>query len=297
MRREAFAQYNPVINFIFFIGAVVMGMFFIHPVSAALSALCALAYYIWLKRAGSFKFIVYLAVLFIVLTALNPFFNTQGSLVLFMVFKRPYTLESLLYGATLAGMVVSTLCWFACYNAVMTSDRFIYLFGKILPSVSLTVSMILRLIPNFQRRAERITSARECIGMAGASSDGKIKRLRNGAVVLNTMLAWSLEDGMITADSMLSRGYGSGKRSSFAVYRFDRYNVIIMAVLLITGGATVVFSFLGGMRAEFVPVMRIAWFADPAMLAGHICYLLFMLIPTALNIKEAVVWRILRSRI
>jgi len=287
MKIDAFGTYNPITNFVFFIGAVVMGMFFIHPVSVCCSIVCSLIYYFWLKRLKGFRLLAYLVILFMVLTVLNPFFNTDGQIVLFWAFARPYTLESLIYGATLAGMVVSALCWFACYNCVMTSDKFIYMFGRITPSLSLIISMILRLIPHFRRKAAQIASARACIGLAGDSSAGLWERLRNGAVILNTMTGWSLENGIITADSMRARGYGSGKRSSFAVYRFDGANILCLAVLALLMAATIVCAAFGGMHAVFTPRIDLTWFGYPWMLAGNITYVLFMLTPMFVNVKES----------
>ncbi len=37
--------------------------------------------------------------------------------------------------------------WFSCYNKVMTSDKFIYLFGRLIPALSLILSMALRFVP------------------------------------------------------------------------------------------------------------------------------------------------------
>lgn len=274
-----------------------MGMFFIHPVSAVCSVACSLFYYFWLKRIKGFRFLIYLVILFTVLTVLNPFFNTDGHVILFWAFGRPYTLESLMYGATLAGMVVSALTWFACYNAVMTSDKFIYLFGRITPAVSLIVSMILRLIPDFRKKASQISSARACIGMAGSSSESLAERLRNGTIVLSTLTGWSLENGIIKADSMRSRGYGSARRTSFAIYRFDSHNIICMAVLTVLMAAVIVCAGFGGMHAVFTPDIDIAWFGNIWMLAGHIVYVLFMIVPMLLNIKEALFWKICSARI
>lgn len=43
----------------------------------------------------------------------------------------PLTLESLWYGAAAGGMLVCILMWFHCYNVVMTSEKFIHLFGRV----------------------------------------------------------------------------------------------------------------------------------------------------------------------
>ena len=77
---------------------------------------------------------------------------------------RPYTKEAFFYGMALAAMVITVFLWFL-HNVVMTSDKFIYLFGSLLPSVSLLFIMILRLIPGYQKRIRQIQEARSSVGL------------------------------------------------------------------------------------------------------------------------------------
>ena len=97
---------------------------------------------------------------------------------------------------------------------------------------------------------------------------------------------------MVTGDSMRARGYGAAKRSSFMIYRMTVTDCILLAVMLVLIGATIVAAFFGQFAATFVPAIDIA----PVSwgLAAYTCYLL---IPSALHIKEAVQWRISRSKI
>ena len=125
VNKDIFSTYNPIINFLFFMGAVILGMFFVHPALLACSVLLSFAYYITIRKSRSLKFLAGMIPLFVVLSAINPLFNTNGETVLFTYFGgRPYTLEALFYGIAIAAMFVSILTWFACYNAVMTSDKF-----------------------------------------------------------------------------------------------------------------------------------------------------------------------------
>ena len=95
----------------------------------------------------------HVAALRVVLSLVSPLFNTNGSIVLFTYLGgRPYTLESLYYGMVLAVMFISVIIWFASYNIVMTTDKFLYIFGKAAPSISLVLSMIMRLVPGFQKK-------------------------------------------------------------------------------------------------------------------------------------------------
>ncbi len=59
------------------------------------------------------------------------------------------TLESLVYGIVLGAVMFVVIQWFSCYNEIMTTDKFIYLFGKLIPALSLILSMALRFVPRF----------------------------------------------------------------------------------------------------------------------------------------------------
>ena len=147
-------------------------------------------------------------------TLINPLLNTQGSRVLFTYMGgRPYTAEALFYGMALAAMFAAVVLWFSCYNVVMTSDKFIHMFGRMAPSVSLILTMVLRLVPGYRRRLRQISTARRCIGMAGGSTagpPGRRERMRNGMAEVSALTSWAFESGIVTADSMRGRGYGSG---------------------------------------------------------------------------------------
>ena len=295
--KDEFATYNPITNIVFFLGAIILGMFFIHPVFVGVSLIIGVIYLFILKKKRALKELLFMLIMFIVISALNPVFNRQGATVLFRLCNRPYTMESLIYGMTLGGMAVAILCWFACYNCIMTSDKFIYIFGKIIPSVSLILSMILRLIPNLTRKTQQIISARSCIGMAGSSSGTRMEKIRNGTMVLSTLTSWSLEGGIIMADSMRSRGYGSGKRTTFAKYRFDTRNLVLTLIMAVLIGVTIFCATKGATQAEYVPYLTMSWFGDVFMFLGVLAYAVFLLIPVFLDIKETIKWHILRSKI
>ena len=230
--------------------------------------------------------------MFLILTAINPLFNTYGAHILFSVFGRPYTLEALLYGAAIASVFVVMMLWFGCYNAVMTSDKFTSLFGNLIPALSLLLVMVLRLIPNFIRKTKQIIGARKSIGKGAAEQSSTKEKLLDGMTVLSSLTDWALEGSVVTGDSMRARGYGTAKRSSFMIYRMKTgdwlliVSIPILLVLIITAAC------LGQMAAVFTPEIQISpvsW--------GIIPYTVYLLIPIALHTKEAIQWHISRSKI
>lgn len=284
---DAFSKCHPAVNFLFFAGAIGCGVVIQHPVYLAAGLLCGGSYYLLLKGTRG---LLRLLPLFVLVAAMNPLFNTQGQQVLFRIFGRPYTLEALLYGLAIAAMFVSMMLWFGCYNRVLTGDKFTSLFGNLIPALSLVLVMVFRMVPNFIRKIRQITGARRSIGRGAGESTAE--KLSEGLTVLGTLTAWALEGSLVTADSMRARGYGTGRRGSFMIYSMEKRDWGLLWAMALLLGLTVLAACLGQTEARYTPALFVAapgWGIWP--------YAAYLLIPTALHVKEAIQWRILRSKI
>lgn len=293
MRSDAFCKCHPAVNFFFFVGAIGSAMLIQHPAYLLAGIVAGGIYYLLLNGEKGWKLIAGMIPLFLVLTAINPLLNTYGRTVLFTYFGRPYTREALCYGGAIAAIFVEMLLWFGCYNAVLTSDKFTSLFGNLIPALSLLLVMVLRLIPSFLRKAKQISGARSSIGRGVAEQGSTKEKLTEGLTVLGALTSWALEGSIVTADSMRSRGYGSGKHTSFMRYRMTSSDWILLAVQILL---LAVMLFCGDRTATYTPDYYVSPLT-PVSALGLIAYWAFLLIPTALHIKEAVQWHISISKI
>ena len=287
---DAFSKCHPAVNFLFFAGAISMAVVIQHPAFLLAGVLAAAVYYLLLTGNRGWKTILLLLPMFLVLTAVNPLLNTLGNTPLFLVLGRPYTLEALYYGGALAAVFVVVMLWFGCYNRVLTSDKFTSLFGGLIPSISLLLVMVLRLIPNFIRKAQQLMGARRSIGKSQMATTKE--KCREGALLLGALTGWALEGGVVTGDSMRARGYGAAKRTSFMIYRMRLSDWCLVAVMITLMALSVTALCLGQTEALFVPNLQLApisW--------GLAAYTGYLLIPTILHGKEAIQWHISRSRI
>ena len=290
--RDAFSKCHPAVNFLFFVGAIGMSVVIQHPAYLFTGLLTGAIYYLLLNGKRGLKTILGLLPVFIILTVINPLLNTLGATPLFYLGGRPYTLEALLYGAVTACMFVAILLWLGCYNKVLTSDKFTCLFGSLIPSISLLLVMVFRMVPNFIRKTQQIIGARKSIGKGIGETATTKEKLISGGTVLGALTSWALEGSVVTGDSMRARGYGTAKRSSFMIYRMTWADWILLAVMLTLLGVTIVAVCSGQFAAEFVPAIELApisW--------GFAAYTCYLLIPSALHSKEAVQWHISRSKI
>lgn len=292
--KDSFSSYHPIVNLTYFILVIGISIFIMHPIIIAVSFLSSIIYSIKLngKTAVKFNFLYMMPVMFIS-AAFNPIFVHEGATVLTYFFNgNPLTLESIIYGSASSAMLVAVIIWFSCFNCVMSSDKLIFLFGRIMPGMSLILSMVLRLVPRYKSQIKNIANGQKCIGR-DISKGRMSERARNGLKIMSIMLTWALENGVDTADSMKSRGYGLRGRTSFSNYRFDsRDKKAILAMSLI--GIVMIYGMASGcMYIRFYPTVKIADFTN----FGVTVYLLFGILccmPVIIEFGEEVKWKYLK---
>ena len=112
-------------------------------------------------------------------------------------------------------MLAAVVLWFLCCTAVLTADKFVYLFGRVIPVCSLLLSMTLRFIPKFKMQFAQVQEAQKCIGR-DLESGSLLRRMKLAVTMFSMMITWSMETAIETADSMKSRGYGLPGRTAFS---------------------------------------------------------------------------------
>lgn len=233
---DRFSEYHPIVNFVYFAIILSFIMIFLNPICILISLISGVIYY---KKMPFWLNII------IVCTALiNPLFSHEGSTILaYLPSKNPLTLESIIYGLVSGVLMANMILWFMCYSKVMTSDKFIFLFGKIFPSLSLVLSMVLRFIPKFKYQLEIVNQANFFKKDANF-----MQKIKNKADILSIMITWSLENAIETSDSMKSRGYGITKRTAFSVFIFNKRDENMLIWILFLG----IFTFLGFISKVFL---------------------------------------------
>ncbi len=293
--RDTFSGYHPGINFLYFGLVFLFTMFLLHPVSLLISLGCALCYAIYLNGRKAVRFsLLFLLPMMLLAAVINPAFNHEGATLLtYLPSGNPLTLESIVYGLIAAVMLASIITWFSCYNAVMTSDKFVYLFGRVIPALSLVLSMTLRFVPKFKAQLQVVSEAQRCIGR-DTSEGSLLQRAKNAITIFSIMVTWALENAIETADSMKSRGYGLPGRTAFSIYRFDDRDRTALLWLLFCGVYLLSGWAAGGFSWRYYPTIRGAA-VTPFTVSFQIVYLALCLTPVILNRWEDKKWKLLRS--
>ena len=294
--KDAFSGYHPAINFLYFALVLLFSMCLMHPAYLAISLAGALAYDITLKGRKAVRFAVIGLLPMAALAALvNPAFNHEGATILtYLPSGNPLTLESMLYGVAAAVMLASVVLWFATYNEIMSSDKFVYLFGRVIPALSLVLSMVLRFIPKFKTQMQTVSEAQACIGR-DTKNGSVFRRAGNAVKIFSIMVTWSLENAIETADSMRSRGYGLPGRTAFSIYHFDDRDKSALVWLIFCGTYIISGWMAGGTYFRYYPTTKGIVFT-PMTVSFMLVYLALVLTPVILDRKEDRQWQSLQSK-
>ena len=277
---RAFCACHPAVNMLFFAIVLLFGMMFYHPVLLGIAFAGAFVCSLLLcGRQTLRRFAAFLLPTWALVALVNTLFNHYGVTTLFFLpGGNRVTLEAVCHGLAVGGMAVTVFLWFTCYNAVVTSDKFLHGFGKRLPTTALLVSMTLRVLPLYARRLQMIRTAQRGIG-------GQTQGVRGAVHTLGILTTWSLENAVETADSMKGRGYGLRGRTHYSRFVWTRRDTALIVWCLAAFVVIAVGMAAGLTRADYNP--RIVFPARTAFTwIVYIVYALVCMTPMLLESVE-----------
>ena len=278
-----FASCHPAINFIYFACVIASALLIDHPAYLAISFACAFAYTAKLNRLKGILFGLILIPCAAAFALWYSSYNHFGVTVLRQnLVSNNITLESIVYGLVLGLMVAGAMIWFSCVHAIFTTDKVVYLFGKLSPRLSLFLSILLRMVPRIKQQAKKLNTAQ--MGIGRAVNQGNIfTRIRNALRIFSMLITWTIDMLTNASESMQSRGSTLRGRTAFSIYRFDNrdraYVVALFAAMTVFGMGMLLKQ--GYARYEpairFMPVTALS-------VVFYIGYAVLCLMPLALDL-------------
>jgi len=287
-----FSRHHPLPLFCFFAAAILVTLITYHPVVSALSLLFSFFYSVYKKPFKKILLIVLFDMFIIVfITLTNSAFTNQGDTVLFAVGKIAFTREEILYGLVLSALLTAVLSWFNFMNALFSNDKFLYLFGKILPRTALILSLSLKSIPMFRKKAEAIRDGQTGLGL-------KVKnrfkhRLGNEVRIFGGLFSWAFEKAFDTAAAMKARAYGLKKRSSYSRYYFGGRDLFLIIFIIVFTGVFFWGKWTGTLNYSFYPRLANINYNIFPLIVYFACGLFFAG-PLISEISETIKWHNLK---
>ena len=277
-----FDNYHPAIELLYFAAVFLMTICFDHPIYVLISFVTAVIYSVYLrgKKAAVWNLLL-LAVMaaYAIYYASYHHFGVTALKTNFI--GNQITLEAFAYGMVTGCRLITVLMWGSCLYVLVTTDKIVFLLGRISPKLSLYVSILFRSVPQIIQQAKKIETAREGI-YKGIRQGNAFERLSHTAGVLSILITWTIEDAIEKAAAMKCRGYSLKGRSAFAIYRFDnrdRSLVIAMAAMLTIFFMAVMFE---QTTIYYDPVIVMNP-VTPLSVVFYICYVGFLCLPVGLE--------------
>lgn len=289
-----FRSLHPIVLLAYYAGGITFGLLLFHPIILAAAWVAAIVVNLHLDGGREWRrWSIPMLVGFVLIMVTNPLISHRGRTVITYWGDIPLTLESVVYGITLAMSILYVLTLFVSYRLVMTEQKFLFLFSRISPKAALVTMMAAGLVPRLRRRMGELMLVQRARGVT--VMEGSLgTRARNGARIVSTLLAWTLEDALQTADSMQARGYGTGKRSSYPGYRFRARDGWTLSALGVCALAILAAWASGhGMMAIYPKLGSFRLTAGDA--AAMASYLVFLFVPLCLEWRDRGTWRMLAS--
>lgn len=287
-------QCHPFASFLFFAVLLAFIMFISNPVITVLSVISGLIFLVTLGAKIKLRDAVFYFLLILASSVVNPMFVHKGETVLFFLNDNPITAEAFLYGADIGASIVGIIIWFRCFNIVMTNEKILFLFGKILPKTAFVISSAMGFIPTIKLKAEEIKTAEKVMGIF--SGDTLYDRMKATAYIYSILITFAFENAVEMGSAMKSRCYGNNKPVYYSAYNWKKSDTLFSAVYSAIFLMMLYFTARGFLSFQFYPTASYSLTSEYAFIP-YLSFLAVCLLPSILNIKEELIWKYYISRI
>lgn len=261
-----FCELHPTVSLLYFAAGLCLVMFTQNPILLLFALTFTLIFAAMDGRfAKTLRFIGSCTPLLLAVFIITPLFSHRGNTALFMLPSgNAFTLESVIYSAANAIMLLCVLLMFKAYAPLLSSDNIYAVLGKISPHMALYFTAALRFFPKITR------SFRAAYSIKCAKTDKFTDKIKAVGACMLSCVSLSLEDSLKTAQSMKARGYGTGKRSFYIEKRFRTadYTFLLFELIILI---MLIFALCGGaLRCTFYPRFSIDFSVTSSI--GYILY-------------------------
>lgn len=283
---DKFSNFNPKVCFLFFVCAVLLILLNFNPIFLGVSLVAGVIYNSMLKGKRAFKtFFAFLLPFTLLIGIFNMVFTSYGIDILFSIKDKNFTAEGLAYGLCQGIMFSSVIVWLSSYSCVMSSDKFMSVFSKLAPNLTLVLTMTLSFIPRLNKNAREINDARLNIN----TGQSKLKKSLDN---FSSLVSMTLEESIEVSDTMRARNFNSS-RKPYSKYKFCVNDAAVLIIIFALSISCIVLNCLD--KAEFIfdPEIKILSFSP----IFFILYTLYMFLPAIINISEDIKWHFLKQKI
>lgn len=279
---------HPAIFIVYFLILIIFAFLFNNPyyvITYGILILTLIALQGSISEIKSTTKVFLPVILFI--TLLNTIFTHVGDTHIYIFGSYYVTLEALVYGVIMAVTFFLVTLTFIAYNTYVSYQDMLYVFSKKYPNLSMIIIMSLRFVPLIQKRSNELL---ELSKLKNRNEDLKFTEKTSELIQnLGLVVSWSLEEAMQSASSMKSRGYNITKRTSYLRYDFNKIDVLLTVLILVTATISV-YGLYNGVGSIMIYPKFTFTFSQTPFNIYYFAYVVLLLPFIIIEIWERILW-------
>lgn len=222
---KSFKESHPVVLFSYFLSIIILSIIQRNYYIIVLITVLAIIVDYFYNKNNFLKDIKYFLILVLLVTITNPLFVMEGKDIIYQNSFITITQQALIYGFIFGMLLGSMFLWFKVMKKCISDSHIVYMFGSILPTMGLVISMSFNIINKLKNQYQKIKEANYHM-----PSKNKLVYYRNVVVILVT---YAFESSLDMMNSMVSRGYGKAKRTNFHLYSFKKDDFFKLSIIVV----------------------------------------------------------------
>lgn len=167
----------------------------------------------------------------IITIGINLIFVNEGSIVLFTIMNKSFTLEALIYALALSLKLLIVIYIFIMLSIMVDSDKAVAYFSNKLPKSTLMIMIGIKLIPTM---SSRLKTLKDIYSIRGVEFNAKSWKERAASYIpiFSILMEDSLEGAFDIGEAAYIRGFLCNKRSRYddSTFCLRDYVAIIISV-------------------------------------------------------------------
>lgn len=289
VQTTALCRVHPLVSLVYLMGMLLLCLFCRDPVGAlvlfggvltSVGAICG---------GHSLRMqLIWLMPLILLMTIANGLFVSSGQTELMRIGHQAIYAESLMCGLARGLLLATLILSFKLVSGAGAADGMCKLLGIPFPTLGAVVSLVLGLVPRMIRRFGELEGFQR-LHLKGTATSWRC-RLRNQGQLFTQLMASSMEESLIMADSMEARGWGCGPRKPSGYPLRGRDKVGLTVVLIMGGGALFAVLALSGSSpvSESLSVSVLGSYAAPGFWFAWCMIGLYGLLPFLIEFDRGI---------
>lgn len=183
------------------------------------------------KLKRGFIYFIYFAPIIIII---NMLFVSKGSYIVFSIFNRDFTLESIIYAFSSAFKLLITMYIFSMLSLLTDSDAAVSYFLSKFPKTTLAMLIGFKFFPLMKERMRNVKMIYAARGVEFEKGNLR-KKIQSNVEILEVLLTDSLEAFFGIAETAYVRGFLSGRRTMYDKYKLHKVDYKLMIIYLSYG--------------------------------------------------------------